>query len=359
MQAVSFFKQLIKPTKKKIIISAILLITLFGGYFYYQSQQSSKDQIKTITVSRSDIKETVSSSGSMTGKRSANLRFAINGKLAYVNVQIGDTVTPNQLLAGLDLQALNINLQQAENNLKAAQADVDKTVDDIHLNQYGNGGFDQVGSAEETQTQRNIRTAAQVARDNAVDSVKAAKRAYQDAVLYSPIEGIVTSAVQVDGQNVTAADTIIQIVDDSEIYLDAEVDESDIGKVSINQKADITLNTYPDRTFTGTVTQILPTTKETSTGATVVVTRIRLDDQSIQFIANLNGQAEIITNQASQVITIPIESIFEDKYVWVKNGNDYQKVEVKTGISSDIDIEIVEGLSEGQEVVTTPSLVKQ
>lgn len=360
MRVVTFFKHLLKPSKKKVILLIVLLAVFFGGYMYVQSQNASKDEIKTVTVNRSDIKETVSSSGVMTGKDTANLRFLSAGRLAYVNVKVGDRVMKDQLVAGLDTQALNIALQQAQNNLTAAQAAVQKTIDDIHLYQYGNGGQGNIGTPNETQTQRNTRIAAETSRDSALDAVKAARRAFADAALYSPIEGVVTQITPVVGQNVTGADIILQISDNSEIYIDAEVDEGDIGKVAVGQKADVELNSYPDKTFTGTITQILPSTKETTTGATVVITKIKLDDQSINFIANVNGQADIIVKEAKNVITVPTESLVEDNTaVWVKNGEEYQKVPVKTGISSDIDIEITEGLSEGQEVVTTPSLVNK
>ena len=340
---------------KKIWIPLILLL-LVGGYFLLKPKSSS-EEIETTQVKRQNIQETINASGSLAGKDSANLHFLSSGKLAEISVKEGDRVEKDDRIAALDMQQISINLTQAQNNVRSAQASVDKIIDDIHLNQYGNGGFGQVGSAQETQTQKNQRTAAEVTRDNAIDSLKTARRAFQDAVLYTPIEGVVTLTVPVQGQNVTAADTIAQVVDDSEIYLDAEVDESDIGKVYVGARANITLNSYPDKTFHGTVAQIIPNTKTTTSGATVVVTRIKLDEQTINFIANINGQSNIIVKEAPNVLTVPQDSVIEGKYVYLKEGNDYKKVEIKTGISSETDIEVTEGLQEGQEVVTNPTAV--
>jgi len=358
MRVLTFFKHLLKPSKKKIIFLIILLAILFGGYQYVKSQNKT-EEIKTTQVKRETIKETVSASGIMTGKNTANLKFLSAGKLAYVKVKAGDKVIEDQLIAGLDTTDLNINLQKAQNTLTSAQATVQKTIDDIHLSQYGNGGEGNIGSANETQTQRNTRITAETTRDSALDSVKAARQAFANAALYAPIAGTITQVTPVEGQNVTGADTIVQISDDSEKYFDAEVDEADIGKVNVGQKVEVTLNSYPDKTFTGVINQILPNTKLTTSGATVIVTRVKLDDQSVHFIANINGQSSIITQEHMNALVVPSESIVEDKYVYVKNGEKFDKVEVKTGINSDTGIEILEGLSESQEVVTTPSLVNK
>src|SRR5581483_5897049 len=183
----------------------------------------------------------------------------------------------------LDVQQLNINLQQAQNNLASAQASVDKILDDIHLFQYGNGGFGNVGTANETETQRQARIAAQETRDSAVDSVKAAQRAFQDAVLYAPISGVVSQANPVPGQNITVADTIVQIVDDSQIIFAADVDESDIANISLNQPVQVSLNAYPDQTFNGFVSDITPVTKTTSSGATVVTVKVDLQNPAVNF----------------------------------------------------------------------------
>jgi RND family efflux transporter MFP subunit len=349
MRAITFFKHLLIPTKKKIILLVVLLLFLFGGYQYVRSQNSSKDEIKTTKVIKADVKETVSSSGNLTGKDSAVLRFQSGGQLSQLEVKLGDQVEKGQLIAALDTRQLSIALQQARNNLLIRQATAERVEDELKDRK-----------TDETLIEKEERKAAQAARDSAYDAVKEAQRAISNAYLYSPLGGIVVSVLPVVGQNVTGADTIVEVVDDSEIYLNAEVDEADIGKVSIGAKADVTLNSYPDQTFTGTVTQILPTTKTTSTGATVVITKIKLDNQSIQFIANINGQAEIIVKEAKGVLVVPVEALEEDKFIWIKKAeNDFEKVEVKTGVISDIDAEIVEGLTEGQEVVTTPSLVKK
>lgn len=319
-----------------------------GSYWYYSSQKAKHEAIKTAPVTRETIKETVSSSGVLAGKDNAVLKFISGGKLAYINVKAGDQVQKGDAIAGLDTKALSIALQQARNTWLAKDATAKSVEDELKDN-----------DSDETIAQREERINAQTARDNAYDSVRAAERAFEDAVLYSPISGIVTQATVLAGQNVSGADTIAKIVDTSEIYLDAEVDEADIGKVKLGASSDVTLNSYPDQTFSGTVSQITPNTQKTDTGSTVVVVRIKLNDSSILFVDNINGQAEILVNQVTDVLAIPAEALIEEKYVFVKNGQNYDKTEVETGLSSDTMTEIKQGINEGQEVVTNPSEIEK
>lgn len=340
---------------KKVWIPGLLILLIV--VFFVFKPQTPKEEPKVVSVQREDVQAKISGSGTLTGANSVTLKFLGGGKLAYINIKEGDRVKKGDKIAGLDTQALSIALQQAQNNLRSAQAAVDKTIDDTHLFQYGNGGFDNVGTANETQTQRNNRTAAQVTRDNAVESVNAAQRAFQDSVLTAPIEGLITQASPLAGQPITGADAVAQIVDDSTIYFEAEIDESDIGKVREGMWAGVTLDSNSDQTYWGQIEKVIPRTKTTSSGATVVVARINLGKPDLTFVNGLNGQTDVITEEHKNVLAIPQEAIREDGTVYVKEGTEYKAVKVETGLSSDSNIEVKSGLSEGQQVVTNPSSV--
>lgn len=338
------------------IIGGVVLVVALLFIFARPKKQAP---LQYATARRGTIKAVVSASGELAGKNSINLKFRSGGKLGTLNVAVGDNVNRGDVVATLDTQDLNITLQQAQNTLRDKQAAVDKVLDDIHLSQYGNGGSSNIGTANETQTQRQARTDAETARDSAVDTVKSAQRAFQDAVISAPFSGVVTSVPVVAGQVVGASDTVLQLVDESETFFDTDVDESDIAKVSVGQHAEIALNAYPDKTFSGAVTQILPQTKITSSGATVVTTRISLPATAIHFVPGLNGQVSIITDQKTSVLTLPQETIRDDDTVIVKekNGN-LHPVKVTIGLKSDTDVEIKSGLKEGDQVLTNPALFK-
>lgn len=326
--------------KKLIILSLILIFTVLGVNFFFtkKSPPPSFSEVK-----RADLQSIISSSGTLAGKQSVSLKFKSAGKLAYVNVKTGDTVSSGYLVAGLDTGALANTLQQAENTYRDKQATAQKIEDDVKDH-----------SSDETFAQRATRTTAQAARDSAYDSVKEARRAFQDAVLTSPISGVVTQAISTSGQNVSTSDVIAQVVDFSKILFDTDIDEADIGKISLGQSAQVKLDAFPDKTFKGIVSEIIPQTKTTSTGATVVTVRIDLGNPAITPINGLTGQADIILSEVKNVLSLPIEAVREDSVVFIQDGKSVRMQKVETGLKSDTEVEIRKGLSEGQKVLTTP-----
>lgn len=333
---------------KKLLLVFVLLMTGVGGYFYFN--QGNGEELKFQTVQIADIKSTTSASGILTGKTTVNLKFKISGRLAYIEATRGAIVTKGETIAGLDTQDLNIALQQARNNLRDAQATVDKVYDDLK---------DEDDSEDETYEERQTRTSAEVAKDNAYDSVKAAQRAFQDAVIYSPIQGIVTQVSGEPGQIVSPTDTIAQVVDNSEIFFDTELDEADLGRISLNQPAIITLDAFPDQEFSGIISEILPSTKLNSSNATVVPIRISIPSFAFPFVQGLNGQATIILKEVKNALVIPQEALLTDNSVLVKTSTGVVEKQIQTGISSDTDIEVISGLNEGDQVVTNPSVYER
>ncbi len=336
---------------KKFWIPGLISLLLIVWFFIIPHNQAATAP-QFATAKREDIKATVASSGVLTGRDSASLRFKSGGKLAYLSVKPGDTITRGQVIAGLDTQDLNISLQQAQNTLRDKQTALEKVLDDIHQVQYGNNWSGQT----ETETQKQARTSAEVSRDSAVDSVKAAQRSYQDAVLVSPIDGVVTTAPIIPGQYVSGSDVVAQVVDwTNGVYFDTDIDEADISKITGGQTAEVTLNAYPDQTFTGKVAEIKPQTKTTTSGATVVTVRINLGHPTVQLIANLNGQASIVTQQVLNAIAIPQEALTDDNKVVVRTNKGFETRDVTPGIRSDTDVEIVKGLQDKDQVITNPA----
>ncbi len=341
MKIISIFKHI---PKKVLIASAVFLIIIF---WYASAQKPKQVQMQFAKVKTADIKSQVSASGILTGKHSTRLKFKSSGKLAYINVKQGDRINTGQLIAGLDTQDLSIALRQAQNTYTAKDATA-KNIEDQVKNH----------DSDETFAQKDTRTAAQTARDNAYDNLKAAEQAVQDAQIFSPTAGLVIQTSFVPGQIVSQSDIIVEVSDDSEIFFDADVDEADINKVSQNQTAQVTLNAYGDKVFNGIVDEIVPQTKTSSSNATTVTARIKLGDSDIKFISGLNGQASIITAEQKEVLVIPQDTLRDENTVLVKTSNGIRPVKITTGLKSDNDVEIKSGLHENEEVVENPSQVK-
>src|SRR3989344_6729791 len=232
--------QILKPTRKKIIILIGLII--LGFFIFNRFSKPKVESLQITQVQRADIAQTISSAGILTGKDVVDLKFRIGGKIYSLNVKAGDQVNKGDVIATLDTQQLSIDLQQARNTLRDKQAAVEEIEDDVKDH-----------DDDESFTQKADRTAAQVARDNAFDSVKEAQRAFQDAVIVSPIFGIVTQVNAIPGEVVSASEVIVQVADFSSFYFDTDVDESDINQVAVGTPTNVSLDAYPDQLFIGFV----------------------------------------------------------------------------------------------------------
>lgn len=339
-RVVRFAKKILK-IKKRYLIAGILLL-LIGGWFFF-GRGGQQEPLQTQRVERRNLQTTVSASGTLQGKESATLKFRSSGILSYLKVKEGDLVKKNQLIASLDSRDLSIALQQAKNTLRDKEAVLDKTLNDVKDH-----------DKDETLTQRQTRTTAEVAKDNAYEAVRDAELAFRNARIVSPISGVVVQSPLIAGQTVSATDIVAQVVDKSQIYFDAEVDEADIGKVSLGQLAKVTLNTTGDKVFEGKVDKIIPVIKTTSGGATVVIVRINLGNPELTFVPGLNGQVEITTGEVKGVLSIPQDSLVGKDQVYVLEGGQTHSQKVSLGFEGDTEVEVKEGLKEGEMVVTNP-----
>lgn len=294
------------------------------------------------------ISSSISAAGVLTGKDTATLKFKSAGRIAFMNIKKGDTVHKGEILAGLDTRDLSISLQQAINDYRAKQATAEKVEDDVKDN-----------DDDETFTQKETRTKAQAARDSAYDEVKAAQLALDNAVIFSPLDGTITQAPFLPNQIITAADTIAQVVDWSERYFDAEIDEADISKISLQQPVIVTLNAYPDQLFDGIVSEITPITQKASNGATVIIVRIQLTQPPTYLISGLNGEATITLQKKDNALVIPEEALADDDTVMIKTSSGYEQKKITVGIRADDGIEILQGLQEHDQIVLNPSALKK
>lgn len=134
----------------------------------------------------------------------------------------------------------------------------------------------------------------------------------------------------------------------------ASVDEADIGKIKVNQKAHITLDAYKDVTISGRVFQILEEGKNVSNVITYYV-KIRSDKTPSFFKSLMTANIDIVVREHKDVVVIPWDSFKEDEdghtYVLVGNNLQPSKQNIKTGISDGDNTEVVSGLSKGDTIL--------
>ena len=333
-----FFKKVPRPlrSKKALIILAAALAVLFvltrGG--------AKKAEIKTVEVQRQEIKQEITASGKISPLYESTVHSAAGGKLVWVGALEGDFVEKWQVIAVLDKERYEIALRQAQQDVVAADAELVKVYDDISK-----------ASGAESFQNKITRTAAEAKKNKAYDAMKLAERNIKDAVVAAPISGTVTKLDVNAGEEILAGSEVAKIADTSNIVFKAEVDETDIAKIQTGQTVRIILDAFPDTPIESTVFAIGKQSITTSTGATAFEVSFNLPDPDV-YRLGMNGEATTLVGEVQHALTVPLEAVIDEKYVWTKQDDSFEKREIEKGISSDTDVEITKGIGEGEQVLT-------
>lgn len=191
------------------------------------------------------------------------------------------------------------------------------------------------------------------ARGKGEDDLKYWQETYKPIPLLSPIDGEVIVSTMQPGQTVTTSAAVIVLSD--YLIVRAQVDETDIGKVKLNQIAQITLDAYPDNKIKAIVEHIYYES-ETVNNVTVYKVDLRLASLPQFLRSGMNASIDLVEQSKENVLLISQEALQKNgktDYVLVKQENsmDPVRVNVETGISDDNNIEIISGLDANDVVV--------
>lgn len=268
-----------KPTWFQLLVVGIGVVFLgrLLGVGPFETRQPEPEPIRV-----EEVEEAISASGELQAGQRVLLHFQTTGRLAWLGVSEGDRVSKGQVIASLDTTKVKASLEQAEADLRSAQATLDRVLDEVK-------GHEE----DENFEQREERTIAEVARDKAYWAKVKAEKDLADATLISPFVGIVTDISSlVVGQNVSLTDSI-EIVGTGEFFFRALLDEIDYQGVRIGQKAEVFLDAFPDEVFTGEVVFISRSTTTTRSGITAIPVKIKIPADE-RFIHGLNGDVEFL-----------------------------------------------------------------
>ncbi|MFA5271723.1 MAG: HlyD family efflux transporter periplasmic adaptor subunit [Candidatus Omnitrophota bacterium] len=190
------------------------------------------------------------------------------------------------------------------------------------------------------------------ARGQGPDALKYWEDAYKAIPLLSPIDGEVIVATTQPGQTIVTSDAVIVLSD--HLIVRAQVDETDIGKVNINQKAVISLDAYPDIKIKSYVEHIY---YESETVNNVTIYKVDLVPENVPpfFRSGMNATVEFIVKSKDNVLLLPLDAVHKEKdesFVYVANNAGEQTKKVITiGMTDDKNAEIVSGVDENDKVI--------
>jgi Cu(I)/Ag(I) efflux system membrane fusion protein len=174
----------------------------------------------------------------------------------------------------------------------------------------------------------------------------------------SPVSGIVMEKKAVQGMRFMPGEMLYQVADLSRVWVIADVFEQDLALIKNGAKAQISINAYPDKTFTGTVTYVYPTLKaETRT----VPVRVELANPGLLIKPGMFAQVEMQVHAKGQSVTVPVSAVIDSGMrqvvlVQLKEGR-YEPREVKVGARSDNFAEVISGVKEGEQVVVAANFL--
>ena len=351
---------------KKLVAAGIVVLLLagaaYGGYGYYQSRQAAEQAaaVQTTPVQRMDIRSTVSATGTIRPVDSVEVSSKITARIKSVLVQENDTVTAGQTIAILDGKDFEAQRDQARFEVTNRQAKYNRSK---YLHDIG------------AETDADLETAT-YNYETAVSKLSEAESDLNETVITAPMDGVVVGEPKTPGtmavQGTSNPTVIMRIADLSSKQIQAKVDETDIGSVKVGQTATFTVDSYTGKTFTARVSKISQTdtanswdtssssTSSSSTSSASVIyyyVTLDVDDPEGLLLPAMTARVEINTADKAGVLVVPISTLKTDSngsYVVVKQPDGSQENRyVSTGIYSDEYVEILEGLSEGEEVVST------
>ena len=332
------------------------------------------DKALIAKVARKDLAVEVIDTGKIEPREKVDIKSKVAGQVLEVLVVEGQAVTKGQLLLKLDPVDYARESARAEAELSQAQQAV--SFADLTLNRKKAGLADRAVAAAEVEVAQNevdMRNASVRIADVAVS---AAHDRLRSCEIRSPIAGTIIArgieAGEVVSPGVQATfegKPLLTVADLSTLIVKVELNQIDVARVSLAQKAKLTLDALPEKSFEADVTKIAPAAvKAEGRDAEVfpveaTLTKLTADGAGIK--SGMTADVRILVETRPQVLLVPIEAVIKEegktrvkrvKTVDGKKSSD--KVDVKIGKSNDREMEILDGVKEGDEVVIDPASSK-
>ncbi len=334
---------------KKIIIIVIFLLLVTAGVAFAALRPESvskKEAMETVKVKRGDLSLIVSASGQIDAQEKAQVRFQTSGQLAWVGVAEGDRVKKWQALASLDKKELEKRLEKQLNDFMTQKWTFDQTHDDYQ---------EEKDNAVITKEIERILDKAQFTLSNQVIDVELADLALKYATIYSPINGIITEIDSpLPGVNITPAQATFMVVNPDSLAFYLKINETEVVGLQEGQEVVVRLDAFPNRKFSGQINKIGFT--PLSGQGTYYQVIVSFEEKNSAFRVGMGGDGQILIEEKTGVLIVPESALIKrgDTYsVFQITDGQARKRPVVIGLISDQGVEVVEGLEEGQVVISS------
>lgn len=350
----------------RIIVSIVLLAIAFLAYHYVNSLLNKKEEVKLTTVSfqsGSYSSAVLNASGYVVAQRKAAVASKGTGRLVYLGVVEGDQVRRDQIIARLEDNDIKAQLDQAKANLKLAEADL-KDAANFYRRQKELLSKNLISQQEyETSEARYNRTLASI--DLAKAQVTAAEVALENTLIRAPFDGTVLTKnadvgeiVSPFGASVNSRAAVVTMADMKSLQVEADVSESNIEKIKLNQACEIFLDAYPEKSYPGFVAKIVPTADRSK--ATVLV-KVGFKEYDSRVLPEMSAKVTFLAPKTDKVkveekpvLLVPSSSVVTRKgldLVFIVKDDKVIEVQVQVGRKFGESIEIISGIDAGESII--------
>jgi len=380
-----------KRRTKIAIVVGVVVIAGGAGAAFMSRRGKDVTAVTFAKVERTDLMSKVSANGRIDAKRKVDLSANVMGQVVNLAVREGDVVKRGDFLLQIDQKQLAASAEGAGAALRAVFSDRDAAratalaaEQDF---QRAQKNYEQkitpLADLERARGARDAAKAAAIALEERIAQARANLAAARDTLLKTtmraPMDGIVTALpveegeVAVIGTMNNPGTKLMTIADMSVVEAVMEVDETDIPAVKVGQRATVTVDAYPNKTFSGLVTEVgsSPIPRNGvgggSSEAINFEVKVQIENPPPGVRPGFSASAEITTGTRAKALAIPIQALVvrekpgaksakpqDEEGVFIHRDGTVKFAPVKTGLTGDSSIEIVSGVAAGDEIVTGP-----
>jgi HlyD family secretion protein len=354
--------------KKKIVISIIAVLAVVIIIIVLSSGKKKANELKYVPVKRGDIAEKALAVGTLEPEQEIKVKSIISGIVSDVMFKVGDAIVKDSPLFKISPNPTPLEYVEARRNMEVAEVTLSKLQSErdrnMKLFQSSLISQSQMESFEAQYNEALLRH--RVAREKfellEKGRIQMAHRNI-DSIIKAPISGIMLSLSAHEGDpvvpltNFQPGTELCSMADMGKILFKGTVDEIDVGKLVPGMEAEIQIGALAEKKIRGTLQRIFPKARKEGNATLFDVEILLGEAPGIILRAGYSATAYVKIQEHKGVLIVPerlVLSEAEKRYVEVKQNETISKIDVKTGLSDGLNIEILEGLKEGDLIVERP-----
>jgi HlyD family secretion protein len=337
--------------------------------------------VEIVIAAEQQVKPSTLASGTLAYRVEVNLTAEVTARVTELAVEEGDTVERGQLLLRLDPETYNAIIAREEASVRQNRISIDRQRAVVALRKQQYERSQTLAAAKlidqnRLDEDRNQYIVAEADLKSAEEALQRASAILSDAreqrtktEIRAPVSGRVVALpikvgeIAIPSTASLAGAQLMKIADVSAIQAEVKVDEADVAKITLGQKADVFAAAYPDTALAGTVERIALTPTVEGQGRSYKVTLAIQAPAELELRSGMSARAVIFLGDGQNQLAVPVEAVVTEspeknvvkKFVWVDVGGKARKIAVTTGLSDDRWEAIESGLKAGDRVIAGPA----